>query len=87
MVGNNPQAYYSLVSVKDNRQMKQTGRQTDIWRCLSVQYFGIAALLVATIDGEEGGGGIIVGQWGRDTGPFGSYNALLSYPIYVMEQC
>lgn len=34
----------SFVSVIDSRQMRQTGRQTDIWRCLSVQYFGIAVL-------------------------------------------
>ncbi len=29
--------------------------------------------------GREGRG-VIVGQWGRDAGPFASYDGLLSYP-------
>ena len=39
---------------------RQTDRQTDIWRCLSVQYFWgccVAATIDGAGDGEEGGVG------------------------------
>lgn len=56
--------------------MKQTDRQTDIWRCLSVQYFW-GCCVAATIDGAGGGGGFS----SRPVGQGYWWHGLLSHPI------
>lgn len=63
--------------------MKQTDRQTDIWRCLSVQYFW-GCCVAATIDGAGGGGDSVVGQWGRGTGGTVCY-LILSYGAVLIK--